>query len=119
MRRSRAASLATAAFLSAVTLATAITPAAAQTTTGACDQSVVSVKVSGRLTVCTWDDGRIRLVGTLRDKTLSDGATLLGVKIGTYSREWVICGSDIPVDTDYQPSGAVSLRWQTISAANC
>lgn len=108
-----------AASLSAITLATAITPAAAQTAEATCGQTVVNAMVSGSLKKCTWDDGRIRLVGTLRDKSLSDGATLLSVKIGSYSRDYVICGSDTPVDTDYQESGAVSLRWRNTAVTSC
>ncbi|MGA4850902.1 hypothetical protein ACOBQB_33395 [Streptomyces sp. G5(2025)] len=119
MRRFRTAVFAMAASLSTVTFAFAAAPAVAQSTTGACEQSVTHVKVTGSLKKCTWDDGRIRLVGTLRDKSLSDGATLLTTKIGSYSRDWVICGSDTPVDTDYQESGIVSVRWATTSASNC
>jgi hypothetical protein len=119
MRRFHTAALATAASLSIITLATATAPATAQTAAATCGSAVSNVKVSGTLKQCIWDDGRIRIVGTLRDKSLSDGATLLTVRIGTYSRDWVICGSDTPVDTDYQSSGIVSLRWRTSSAADC
>ncbi|MEV0258788.1 hypothetical protein AB0H82_31570 [Streptomyces sp. NPDC050732] len=119
MRRFRTAALATAASLSIITLATGTTPATAQTAAATCGPVMSNAKVSGSLKQCTWDDGRIRIAGTLRDKTLSDGATLLNIRIGTYSRDWVICGGDTPVDTDYQPSGIVSVRWQTSSASNC
>ncbi|MFJ2722954.1 helix-turn-helix domain-containing protein [Streptomyces sp. NPDC087437] len=68
---------------------------------------------------CTWDDGRIRVFGTMRDTTPSDGATLFSVRIGLYSRQWVVCASDTPIDTDYQNGGPVGLMSWAVSADRC
>lgn len=119
MRHSSAFKVAAATCLSVAALAAGASNSAAQSESAACSQVVNRQGVSGTLSKCTWDDGRVRVVGTLRDTKLSDGATLLVVSIGAYSHQWVICGSDTPVDTDYQPPGAVGLRWSTVSTDRC
>jgi hypothetical protein len=119
MRHSHTTALVTAACLSLAALALTGTAAAAQTEAADCTTTSVRSGVSGSLKQCTWDDGRIRLVGTLRDTAMGDGATLLDVRVGTYARQWVICGDDTPVDTGYQPGGAVSFRWSSVSADRC
>ncbi|MGW2907868.1 hypothetical protein ACWC91_36335 [Streptomyces sp. NPDC001204] len=68
---------------------------------------------------CTWDDGRIRVFGTMRDTTPSDGATSLTVRIGLYFREWLVCASDTPIDTDYQDGVGVGLIVRAVSADRC
>lgn len=120
MRRSHMTALIASLCLSVTTLAAASTTAAAQTDAAQCGRiGSPPSGISGTLQQCTWDDGRIRVAGTLRDTALSDGATLLTLRIGLYSRQWVICGSDTPVDTDYQAGGAVGWTYRSVSTDRC
>ncbi|PZH17866.1 hypothetical protein C1I97_04585 [Streptomyces sp. NTH33] len=107
--------------LSVATLAAASTTAAAQTDAAECGRIGYGTVtgLSGSMYKCTWDDGRIRVFGTMRDITPSDGATLLTVRIGLYSRQWVVCASDTPIDTDYQNGGPVGLGYMKVSADRC
>jgi hypothetical protein len=120
MRSSGIITLLASACLSIAALAASSATAAAQADTAQCSQTYPPASgVSGTLRQCTWDDGRIRVFGTMHDTALTDGATLLTIQIGTYSRQWLICTSDTPVDTDYQPGGAVYLTHRPVSADNC
>ncbi|WP_073948693.1 hypothetical protein [Streptomyces kebangsaanensis] len=107
--------------LSVATLAAATTTAAAQTDVAECGRIGYKTgsELSGNVYKCTWDDGRIRVFGTVRDTTPSDGATLLTVRIGVYSRQWVVCASDTPFDTGYQDGGPVGVGYLKVSADRC
>ncbi|AJE38701.1 hypothetical protein CP978_00565 [Streptomyces nodosus] len=109
------------ACLSAATLAATSTTAAAQTDAAECRRLAygTGTGLSGSMNQCTWDDGRIRVFGTLRDTTPSDGATLFTVRIGLYSRQWLVCASDTPIDTDYQDGGIVGLTYRAVTADHC
>ncbi|MFH9663402.1 hypothetical protein ACH4NF_34615 [Streptomyces sp. NPDC017248] len=120
MRRFGITALLASACLSAAALAASSTTAAAQADTAQCNQTYPPAPgVSGTMHQCTWDDGRIRVFGTMHDTALIDGATLLTVQIGTYTSKWLICASDTPVDTDYQTGGAVYWTHRAVSADNC
>lgn len=118
MKTTRTHTLAAALLLATATVATAGTTATAQTNS-VCEPRTYRAGLSGDLHQCTWDDGRTRVVGTLRDTALSDGATLINIRIGSYSRQWTICGSDTPVDTDYQPGDTVSLTYRSVGTDLC
>ncbi|QTA36845.1 hypothetical protein [Streptomyces sp. CA-256286] len=75
--------------------------------------------LTGKLYVCPWDDGRIRVAGHLRDTSPANGNTRLRVTLGSYSQEWVICGTDKPIDTDYQWGGAVGTGVVSSTAISC
>jgi hypothetical protein len=122
MRRYKTTALAASVFLSAAALAASTTTATATTQTDTCGPKMTfpaSSGVIGTLSQCTWNDGRIRVFGHLRDTVLSDGATAVTVRIGLYSSVWIICGSDTPVDTGYQAGGPVSWGHKTVSADRC
>ncbi|MFH8377477.1 hypothetical protein ACH4A7_28605 [Streptomyces cyaneofuscatus] len=116
--RTTALAGATCLLLGTVGLAGAGT-AAAETRAATCTASVVRTGVTGTLKKCTESDGRVRVVGTLRDSALSNGATVLTVRIGTYNQQWTICGTDKPIDTGYRSGGAVALGWGSVSADRC
>lgn len=107
--------------LSVATLAAASTTAAAQTDAAECRRLGygTGTGLSGSMNQCTWDDGRIRVFGTMRDTTPRDGATLLTVRIGLYSCEWLICAVDTPIDTHYQDGVGVGLIYRAVSADRC
>ncbi|MET7874972.1 hypothetical protein [Streptomyces cyaneofuscatus] len=117
--RTTALAGATCLLLGTVGLAGAGTAAAAETRAATCTASVVRTGVTGTLKKCTESDGRVRVVGTLRDSALSNGATVLTVRIGTYNQQWTICGTDKPIDTGYRSGGAVALGWGSVSADRC
>ncbi|MFK0120753.1 hypothetical protein [Streptomyces sp. NPDC090994] len=113
-----------AASIGAATLALALftaTDTYAQTQAEAIDCSKLqpSADVTGTLYKCPWDDGRIRVFGTLKDTSLSDGATILKVTIGAYSQQWTICDTDTPVDTDYRDGSVATFAWLSTSADRC
>ncbi|MFI7237443.1 hypothetical protein [Streptomyces cyaneofuscatus] len=93
--------------------------AAAETRAATCTATVVHPGVTGTLKKCTESDGRVRVVGTLRDSVLSNGATVPAVRIGTCNRQWSVRGTGKPIDTGYGPAGAVALGWGPVSADRC
>lgn len=84
MRRFHMTALVASVCLSVAALAAASTTAAAQADAAQCGRLGygAGTGLSGSLNKCTWDDGRIRVFGILRDTVPSDGATLLTVRIG-------------------------------------
>ncbi|MFF9587012.1 hypothetical protein [Streptomyces achromogenes] len=118
MRSSGIIPLLASASLAIAALAASSPTATAQADTEQCVK-IYSTQISGTLYKCTWDDGRIRVLGTMHDPELDNGATLLTVNIGTYSRKWLVCATDTPVDTDYQPGGVVYVTYKSASTEGC
>lgn len=137
MRRFSTTALAIGACLSAATLtfssptaaspntATAAVAAEEATSAVAADEPTLTCSqkqfngLTGKLYICPWDDGRMRVFGHLRDSTPANGNTRLRLQMGSYSSEWTICATDRPIDTDYQYGGALGTRVVSSAAITC
>ncbi|MEU0353856.1 hypothetical protein [Streptomyces cyaneofuscatus] len=108
----------TAARAAAPTTAPLAAAVAADEPTPACSQKVFT-GLTGKLYMCPWDDGRIRVFGHLRDSTPANGNTRLRVQMGNYSQEWKICAADRPIDTDYQYGGPAQFTTASSTTITC